>query len=85
MDVRRLCYEAILEVDDINVIDYESVSDYIKIYREGFGLDSLGLTELIGILEEKFGIQLSIEELMEEEAFENFGNLWKFIAKKVGQ
>ncbi|MEM0333602.1 MAG: acyl carrier protein [Candidatus Aenigmatarchaeota archaeon] len=85
MDIRRLCYEAILEVEDAKALDYESVSDQMEIYGGGFGLDSLGLTELINVLEEKFGIQLSMEELMEAEAFENFGALWKFIANKVNQ
>lgn len=85
MDVRRLCYEAILEVEDVKALDYDAVSDHMEIYGEGFGLDSLGITELISILEEKFGLQLNMEELMEAEAFENFGALWKFIAKKVKQ
>lgn len=85
MDIRRLCYEAILEVEDSKALDYEKVTDQMEIYGEGFGLDSLGLAELINVLEEKFGLQLTMEELMEAEAFENFGALWKFIAKKVGQ
>ncbi|MCS7279428.1 MAG: acyl carrier protein [Thermodesulfobacteriaceae bacterium] len=85
MDIRRLCYEAILEVEDSKALDYETVTDQMEIYGEGFGLDSLGLTELINVLEEKFGLQLTMEELMEAEAFENFGALWKFIAKRVGK
>lgn len=88
IDVRKICYEAILEVldkEESKNFEYKTISDEMEIYGRGFGLDSLDLVELINILEEKLKIELTMEELMEAEAFENFGTLWKFIARKVGQ
>jgi len=82
-DIRKLCYEAILSVDGAEKIDYEKVSDDTEIYGSGFNLDSLGLAELTTILEKKFDIKIDDEEIMEAEAFENFGALCKFMSEKT--
>ncbi len=82
-DIRKLCYEAITAVDNVQNIEYSKVTDETEIYGSDFGLDSLALTELISILEQKFNIEIDDDELMDMDAFENFGSLCRYISKKT--
>lgn len=82
-DIKKLCYEAILAVDNAQYIEYNRVTDETEIYGSDFGLDSLALTELTTILEQKFNIKIEDEELMDMNAFENFGALCRYISKKT--
>ncbi len=81
--VWQSCYEAILSVDGVDRIDFSKITEETEIYGDGFNLDSLGLAELTGILEEKFNIDIGDEDIMEEEAYENFGTLCKFISSRI--
>ena len=81
-EIRRACYELITSIQGAQKLDYGTVTDETEIYNAGFNLDSLGLTELIGVLEKRFNIDIG-DEIMETDTFENFGTVCKFVEEKT--
>lgn len=66
---------------DINV-DIDSIQDDASLLEDGIGLDSVAVMEFISIIEQKFGLEFSDDEL-NLEPFKDLQVLSEFIAKKT--
>lgn len=66
---------------DINA-DMNSIESNVSLLEDGIGLDSVAIMEFISIIEEKFGFQLSDDELSME-PFQSLSTLSEFIASKT--
>ena len=67
-------------ISEITFTDSKKIKDDTLIFEEGI-FDSLGFLSLIGYLDEEFGIEVSNDELIEEN-FESLKAIAAFIAKK---
>jgi acyl carrier protein len=65
---------------DVNV-ELEGIADDAGLLEDGIGLDSVALMEFISIIEERFSIQFSDDELGME-PFQNLRALSECIARK---
>ena len=69
-------------ISEITFTDSKKIKDDTLIFEEGI-FDSLGFLSLIGFLDEEFGIEVSNDELIEEN-FESINAIAKFINSKKG-
>lgn len=60
--------------------DADQINDETKIFQEGF-FDSMGFVNLLGFLEENFGITMDDKDLVEEN-FESINAIANFIKSK---
>lgn len=74
-DVRNFILESVFT-------DKEKVKNDTLIFKDGF-FDSMGMVTLITFLEEKFGVQTSDEDLIEEN-FESINAISNFVIRKTG-
>ena len=61
--------------------DKSKITDDTLIFKEGF-FDSMGFVSLIAFLEEKFNVQTTDEDLVEEN-FESISAIASYVAKKT--
>lgn len=73
--------EIIVNDLDINA-DMKNIENDASLLEDGIGLDSVAVMEFISIIEEKFGFELSDDELSME-PFQSLTVLSDFIAKKT--
>lgn len=66
---------------DMN-IDINNIQEDVSLLEDGVGLDSMAIMEFISLVEEKFGVEFSDEELSME-PFQNLTTLSKSIAEKT--
>ena len=69
-------------ISEITFTESKKIKDDTLIFEEGI-FDSLGFLSLIGFLDEEFGIEVSNDELIEEN-FESINAIAKFINSKKG-
>lgn len=65
---------------DLN-LELENIDENASLFEEGLNVDSLGIVELIALLEEKFDIQFEEEDLSPE-YFSNLKSLGDLVEKK---
>lgn len=69
-------------IEQVAFIENNKIQDDSLIFKEGF-FDSMGFVVLVTFLEEKFGLTISDEDLVEEN-FESINAITSFIIRKKG-
>lgn len=71
----------IIEDLDVN-LKPEDLCDNSTLFEEGIGLDSVTIMEFISLIESKFAIQFSDEDL-DFKQFNDLSTLARFVSKKI--
>ena len=66
---------------DLN-LDLDTIDENASLFEDGLSVDSLGIVELISILEEKFNIQFEENDLSPE-YFSNLTSLANLVDRKL--
>ena len=66
---------------DLN-LDVENIDENASLFEDGLNVDSLGIVELISLLEEKFNIQFDENDLSPE-YFSNLKSLANLVDRKL--
>lgn len=82
-EIRTACHETIRRIPGAAALELAAVTDETELYGAGYNLDSLGLTELVAGLEDRFRIRITDEEYMDSGVLENFGAVRRFVAEKL--
>ncbi len=70
-------------ISEVTFTDIENIKNDTLIFEEGL-FDSLGFLSLISFIDEEFGIEVTNNELVEEN-FESINAVASFIQRKRGQ
>jgi acyl carrier protein len=80
-DVLEQLKEIIVNELDVN-LKREEIDENASLFEEGIGLDSVTIMEFISLIEGKFAIQFSDEDL-DFHQFKDLNTLAAFVSKKI--